>query len=157
MIKVLLVDDEASVRQGLRMRMALEPDLAVVGEAGDGVAAVKSVQDLDPDVVVTDVEDVEAGCLGEHLIQVVLAQLKSSRPRLTEMDAGLSRLTGGIGGRGPVETVMEMGRRRIRDRIGRTVRTQVRFIPVSPRPRITWRIYIYTPHPTTTSRAITAA
>src|SRR5690606_10250367 len=40
-----------------------------------------------------------------------------SLPRLTEKDAGLSRLTGGIGGRGPGETVLEVGRRRIRDRI----------------------------------------
>lgn len=50
-------------------------------------------------------------------LQVELAQLKYSLPRLTERDAGLSRLTGGIGGRGPGETVMEIGRRRIRDRI----------------------------------------
>ncbi len=50
-------------------------------------------------------------------LQVELAQLKYSVPRLTERDAGLSRLTGGIGGRGPGETVMEVGRRRIRDRI----------------------------------------
>jgi GTP-binding protein HflX len=50
-------------------------------------------------------------------LQVELAQLKYSLPRLTEKDAGLSRLTGGIGGRGPGETVMEVGRRRIRDRI----------------------------------------
>ena len=50
-------------------------------------------------------------------VQVELAQLKYSLPRLTEQDAGLSRLTGGIGGRGPGETVMEVGRRRIRDRI----------------------------------------
>ncbi len=50
-------------------------------------------------------------------LQVELAQLKYSLPRLTEKDAGLSRLTGGIGGRGPGETVMEIGRRRIRDRI----------------------------------------
>jgi GTP-binding protein HflX len=50
-------------------------------------------------------------------LQVELAQLKYSLPRLTEQDAGLSRLTGGIGGRGPGETVMEVGRRRIRDRI----------------------------------------
>ncbi|MGH9341842.1 MAG: GTPase HflX [Acidobacteriota bacterium] len=50
-------------------------------------------------------------------LQVELAQLKYSLPRLTEQDAGLSRLTGGIGGRGPGETVMEIGRRRIRDRI----------------------------------------
>ncbi len=50
-------------------------------------------------------------------LQVELAQLKYSLPRLTEKDAGLSRLAGGIGGRGPGETVMEIGRRRIRDRI----------------------------------------
>ncbi len=50
-------------------------------------------------------------------LQVELAQLKYSVPRLTERDAGLSRLSGGIGGRGPGETVMEVGRRRIRDRI----------------------------------------
>ncbi|HSN86232.1 MAG TPA: GTPase HflX, partial [Thermoanaerobaculia bacterium] len=50
-------------------------------------------------------------------LQVELAQLKDSLPRLTERDAGLSRLAGGIGGRGPGETVMEIGRRRIRDRI----------------------------------------
>ncbi|HEX4955212.1 MAG TPA: GTPase HflX [Thermoanaerobaculia bacterium] len=50
-------------------------------------------------------------------LQVELAQLKYALPRLTEKDAGLSRLTGGIGGRGPGETVLEIGRRRIRDRI----------------------------------------
>ena len=50
-------------------------------------------------------------------LQVELAQLKYSLPRLTEKDAGLSRLAGGIGGRGPGETVVEIGRRRIRDRI----------------------------------------
>ena len=50
-------------------------------------------------------------------LQVELAQLKYSLPRLTEKDAGLSRLAGGIGGRGPGETVLEVGRRRIRDRI----------------------------------------
>ncbi|MYH26140.1 MAG: GTPase HflX [Holophagales bacterium] len=50
-------------------------------------------------------------------LQVELAQLRYSLPRLTEKDEGLSRLTGGIGGRGPGETVLEVGRRRIRDRI----------------------------------------
>ncbi len=50
-------------------------------------------------------------------LQVELAQLKYSLPRLTRQDAGLSRLAGGIGGRGPGETVLEVGRRRIRDRI----------------------------------------
>ena len=50
-------------------------------------------------------------------LQVELAQLKYALPRLTDRDSGLSRLSGGIGTRGPGETVLEVGRRRIRDRI----------------------------------------
>ncbi|MBP9838578.1 MAG: GTPase HflX, partial [Proteobacteria bacterium] len=50
-------------------------------------------------------------------LQVELAQLKYSLPRLTETDTGLSRLTGGIGGRGPGETKLEISRRRARDRV----------------------------------------
>jgi len=53
----------------------------------------------------------------EGKIQVELAQLKYSLPRLSEKESGLSRLTGGIGGRGPGETKLEVGRRRARDRI----------------------------------------
>lgn len=52
-------------------------------------------------------------------LQVELAQLKYNLSRLTDMDAGLSRLTGGIGGRGPGETKLEINRRRARDRIAR--------------------------------------
>jgi DNA-binding NarL/FixJ family response regulator len=56
MIKVVLVDDQASVRQGLRMLLGLEPDVTVVGEAGDGATALELVPVLAPDVVVMDVE-----------------------------------------------------------------------------------------------------
>ncbi len=56
MIKVLLVDDQPSVRLGLMMRLALEPDLIVAGEAGNGVEALELTQTLAPDVVVMDVE-----------------------------------------------------------------------------------------------------
>ncbi len=55
-ITVLVVDDEASIRRGLRMRLALEPDLQVVGEAGDGLEAIKLAKALQPDVIVLDVE-----------------------------------------------------------------------------------------------------
>ncbi|MEL6547443.1 MAG: GTPase HflX, partial [Myxococcota bacterium] len=55
-------------------------------------------------------------------LQVELAQLKYNLPRLTDMDAGLSRLTGGIGGRGPGETKLEINRRRARERIARLER-----------------------------------
>jgi GTP-binding protein HflX len=50
-------------------------------------------------------------------LQVELAQLKYAMPRLGQKDDSLSRLTGGIGGRGPGETKLEIGRRRAKDRI----------------------------------------
>jgi len=52
-------------------------------------------------------------------LQVELAQLKYTLPRLGQKDDGLSRLTGGIGGRGPGETKLEIGRRRARERLER--------------------------------------
>ena len=54
MIRIVLVDDIAGVRQGLRMRLALEPDMAVAGEADDGAAALDLVSTVRPDVVVMD-------------------------------------------------------------------------------------------------------
>lgn len=55
MIKLLLVDDEPAVRHGLRMRLALEPDIQVVGEADDGATALKQVKSTEPNVVVMDI------------------------------------------------------------------------------------------------------
>jgi len=55
-------------------------------------------------------------------LQVELAQMKYLLPRLGSKDDSLSRLTGGIGGRGPGETKLEIGRRRARDRIARLQR-----------------------------------
>jgi GTPase len=52
-------------------------------------------------------------------LQVELAQLKYTLPRLGQKDDGLSRLTGGIGGRGPGETKLEIGKRRARERLER--------------------------------------
>jgi GTP-binding protein HflX len=53
----------------------------------------------------------------EGKIQVELAQLKYLLPRLATRHTGMSRLTGGIGGRGPGETKLEINRRRVRERI----------------------------------------
>ena len=50
-------------------------------------------------------------------VQVELAQLKYRLPRLADRSTALSRLTGGIGGRGPGETRLEVDRRRVRDKI----------------------------------------
>ena len=55
-------------------------------------------------------------------IQVELAQLRYLLPRLITKNTAMSRLTGGIGGRGPGETKLEIGRRRARDRIARLER-----------------------------------
>ncbi|MDH3623348.1 MAG: GTPase HflX [Myxococcales bacterium] len=52
-------------------------------------------------------------------LQVELAQMRYILPRLGQRDDALSRLTGGIGGRGPGETKLEVGRRRARERITR--------------------------------------
>jgi len=53
-VRVLIADDHAVVRRGLRLFLDLQPDLAVVGEATDGADAVAQAAELHPDVVVMD-------------------------------------------------------------------------------------------------------
>jgi DNA-binding NarL/FixJ family response regulator len=53
-IRVLLVDDHTILREGIRALLADEPEIVVVGEAGDGEEAVERVQALRPDVVLMD-------------------------------------------------------------------------------------------------------
>jgi len=54
-IRVLLVDDQPLLRTGFRMILDAEPDLHVVGEAGDGADGVRQARALRPDVVVMDI------------------------------------------------------------------------------------------------------
>jgi DNA-binding NarL/FixJ family response regulator len=56
MIRVLPVDDQPVVRRGLGMRLHLEPDIQIVGEAGNGQEALRLAQALAPDVVLMDIE-----------------------------------------------------------------------------------------------------
>jgi GTP-binding protein HflX len=58
----------------------------------------------------------------EGKLQVEMAQMRYLMPRLSLRDDGLSRLTGGIGGRGPGETRLEIDRRRVRERLHRLER-----------------------------------
>ena len=53
-IRILVVDDHSVVRQGLRMFLALDPELEVVGEAADGAEGLSMARELKPDVVLMD-------------------------------------------------------------------------------------------------------
>ncbi|NWG20888.1 MAG: response regulator transcription factor [Chloroflexi bacterium] len=55
MIRILLVDDQTLIRQGIATLLELEPDLEVVGAVGNGRAAIEAVERLRPDVVLMDI------------------------------------------------------------------------------------------------------
>ena len=54
-IRVLLVDDEPLLRMAFTMVLDAQPDMMVVGEAGDGASGIRMARDLEPDVVLMDV------------------------------------------------------------------------------------------------------
>ncbi len=55
-IRVLLVDDHQVVRRGLRTFLEVQPDIEVVGEAGDGAEGIRQATELSPDVILMDVK-----------------------------------------------------------------------------------------------------
>ena len=54
-LRVLLADDHVVVREGLKRLIDEQPDILVVGEAGDGTTTIQKVQELKPDVIVMDI------------------------------------------------------------------------------------------------------
>ncbi|HTP24591.1 MAG TPA: GTPase HflX, partial [Anaeromyxobacteraceae bacterium] len=81
-----------------------------------GLAEATSLKILDRTQLILDIFAQRAQS-ADGKLQVELAQLKYLYPRLVGRDDSLSRLAGGIGGRGPGETKLEIDRRRVRDRI----------------------------------------
>ncbi|GAB2627488.1 DNA-binding response regulator [Paractinoplanes abujensis] len=77
MIRVLLADDEAIMRAGLRMLISDEPDMEVVGEAADGAAAIRLAAQLVPDVVLMDAR--MPGVDGIGAARVIAGQYPSVR------------------------------------------------------------------------------
>ena len=81
-----------------------------------GIAEATSLKILDRTQLILDIFAQRAQS-ADGKLQVELAQLRYRYPRLVGRDDSLSRLAGGIGGRGPGETKLEIDRRRVRDRI----------------------------------------
>ncbi|MBW2452075.1 MAG: GTPase HflX [Deltaproteobacteria bacterium] len=82
------------------------------------IAALTDLKVIDRSQLILDIFARRAHTM-DGKVQVELAQLKYILPRLTGKGTAMSRLMGGIGGRGPGETKLETDRRRIRDRISR--------------------------------------
>ena len=115
MIRVVLVDDQKLVRQGVRGLLELVPDIDVVGEASDGEEALGKVPELKPDVLLLDIRMPrldgigvlealsEAGTLPPTLVlttfedgDAVIAAIKAGAKGLMLKDVSLEDLTAAI-------------------------------------------------------------
>lgn len=79
-ITVLVVDDQAMVRQGFSALLAAQDDMSVVGDAGDGAEAIRAVAELRPDVVLMDVR--MPGTDGLTAARRILSGDSAARPRI---------------------------------------------------------------------------
>lgn len=100
-------------------------DLDLTPAQASGIAEQTDLKVIDRTQLILDIFAQRAETRDGKL-QVELAQLKYTLPRLGQKDDALSRLTGGIGGRGPGETTLEIGRRRARERVTRLERELAR-------------------------------
>lgn len=101
--------------------MALDADVIVFDEELSpsqlkNISDLTSLKVLDRNQLILDIFASKARTK-EAKVQVELAQLRYILPRLSERHTAFSRLTGGIGGRGPGETKLEIDKRRVRERI----------------------------------------
>jgi GTPase len=110
--------DDVVVRSMQLDATVLVFDCELSPSQASAIAAVTDMKVIDRTQLILDIFAQRAESRDGKL-QVELAQMKYLLPRLGQKDDALSRLSGGIGGRGPGETVLEIGKRRARERIGR--------------------------------------
>lgn len=84
-IRVLIADDHAIVREGIRMILALHGDIEVVGEAADGQEAIQRANELSPDVILMDIAMPGLGGL-EAMLEIVKLKPASKVLVLTQYD-----------------------------------------------------------------------
>lgn len=135
-ITVFLADDHAVVRDGLRALLEAQPDLRVIGDAGDGRAALRQATALQPDVVVIDIgmpelngvdaaAQIRESCPGTQV--VILSVHDDSEHIFRAFKAGaLGYVIKESAGQDVVRAVREVhaGRRYLSPRIADTVATQ---------------------------------
>jgi len=98
-IRVLIVDDHAILREGVRALLQLHPDLEVVGEGANGIEAIAAVDRLDPDVVLMDIAmpglggieaAIELKKLGKRVKVLILSQYEDREYVRRLLKAGVS-------------------------------------------------------------------
>ena len=108
--------EDLNLRSMQAMADVLIFDKDLTPSQGRHISEATSLKVIDRSQLILDIFAQRAQS-AEGKLQVELAQLKYRLPRLVQSDTSLSRLAGGIGGRGPGETKLEIDRRRARERI----------------------------------------
>lgn len=145
-VSVLIVDDQALVRAGFRSLLETEPEIRVVGEAADGVAAVEAALRLDPDVVLMDIrmprsdglqatrELARAGCRSRVLVlttfdldEYIFGALRAGASGFMLKDAEAEHLIAGI-------LLVAAGEALLAPRVTRRVIEEFARLPASPGP-----------------------
>ena len=108
--------DEINLRAMQLMADLIIFDQNLAPSQARGIAEATELKVLDRTQLILDIFAQRAQS-ADGKLQVELAQLKYLLPRLVQSDTSLSRLAGGIGGRGPGETKLEIDRRRVKERV----------------------------------------